>query len=167
MKLAEQTPLSGLRVGELIMEAGFPPGVVNILSGGPATGRALVGHKDVDKVAFTGSTEVGYEIMRSCHQKNLKRVTLELGGKSANIIMDDADMDVAIAQAQVGLFLNQGQVGPDTLVSFPLLVSLSPFLSLSPCLLSSPCLLVSFPRILLCLLLHRLFGCSRRADRSL
>jgi aldehyde dehydrogenase (NAD+) len=110
--------------------------VVNILSGGPATGRALVGHKDVDKVAFTGSTEVGYEIMRSCHQKNLKRVTLELGGKSANIIMDDADMDVAIAQAQVGLFLNQGQVGRVNLFS---IISLR---------LLVPPLLLSLPRLL-------------------
>jgi len=63
----------------------------------------------VDKVAFTGSTEVGYEIMRNSHKHNLKRITLELGGKSANIIMDDADLDLAIAQSQIGLFLNQGQ----------------------------------------------------------
>ena len=79
------------------MEAGFPEGVVNILSGyGPTAGRHLAQHADVDKVAFTGSTEVGYEIMRNAHQKNIKRVTLELGGKSANIIMDDADIDLAI-----------------------------------------------------------------------
>ena len=92
------------------MEAGFPEGVVNILPGyGPSAGQALAQHKLVDKVAFTGSTEIGYEIMRSSHKNNLKRITLELGGKSANIIMDDADIDVAIAQSQVGLFLNQGQ----------------------------------------------------------
>ena len=110
MKPAEQTPLTALRVGELIMEAGFPEGVVNILPGyGPSAGQALATHKDVDKVAFTGSTEVGYEIMRNSHKHNLKRITLELGGKSANIIMDDADIDLAIAQSQVGLFLNQGQ----------------------------------------------------------
>jgi aldehyde dehydrogenase (NAD+) len=110
LKPAEQTPLTALRLGELIMEAGFPAGVVNILPGyGPSAGRALAQHKDVDKVAFTGSTEVGLEIMRTAHVNNLKRVTLELGGKSANIIMDDADMDLAIAQSQVGLFLNQGQ----------------------------------------------------------
>ncbi len=110
LKPAEQTPLTALRVGELIMEAGFPEGVVNILPGyGPTAGQALAQHRDVDKIAFTGSTEVGYEIMRTSHKNNLKRVTLELGGKSANIIMDDADIDLAIAQSQVGLFLNQGQ----------------------------------------------------------
>jgi aldehyde dehydrogenase (NAD+) len=110
MKTAEQTPLSALRVGELIMEAGFPEGVVNILSGfGEDAGRHLSQHRDVDKVAFTGSTEVGYEIMRNAHKHNLKRITLELGGKSANIICDDADIDLAISQSKVGLFLNHGQ----------------------------------------------------------
>jgi len=110
MKTAEQTPLSALRVGELIMEAGFPEGVVNILSGfGEDAGRHLSQHKNVDKVAFTGSTEVGYEIMRTAHKHNLKRITLELGGKSANIICNDADIDLAIAQSKVGLFLNHGQ----------------------------------------------------------
>ena len=110
MKTAEQTPLSALRVAELIAEAGFPEGVVNILSGyGEVTGAHLAQHKDVDKVAFTGSTEVGYEIMRNAHRHNLKRITLELGGKSANVICDDADLDLAVAQSQVGLFLNQGQ----------------------------------------------------------
>lgn len=110
MKPAEQTPLTAMRVGELIMEAGFPAGVVNILPGyGPTAGASLAQHPLVDKVAFTGSTEIGYEIMRSAHKHNLKRITLELGGKSANIIMDDADMDLAIAQSQLGLFLNQGQ----------------------------------------------------------
>lgn len=100
MKPAEQTPLTALRVGELIMEAGFPEGVVNILPGyGPTAGQALAQHPHVDKVAFTGSTEIGYEIMRNSHKQNLKRITLELGGKSANIIMDDADIDLAIAQS--------------------------------------------------------------------
>ena len=100
VKTAEQTPLIALRIGELILEAGFPEGVVNILSGyGPSAGAALAQHHLVDKVAFTGSTEVGYEIMRTAHKNNLKRVTLELGGKSANIIMDDADIDLAIAQS--------------------------------------------------------------------
>lgn len=109
MKTAEQTPLSALRVAELIQEAGIPEGVVNILSGfGETAGRHLAQHKDVDKVAFTGSTEVGYEIMRTAHKHNLKRITLELGGKSANIICDDADLDQAVAQSQIGLFLNQG-----------------------------------------------------------
>jgi len=110
MKPAEQTPLTALRIGELIMEAGFPEGVVNLLPGyGPTAGQALAQHPGVDKVAFTGSTEVGYEIMRNSHKHNLKRITLELGGKSANIIMDDADIDMAIAQSQLGLYLNQGQ----------------------------------------------------------
>lgn len=110
LKPAEQTPLTALRLGELIAEAGFPAGVVNIVPGqGASAGKHLAQHHDVDKVAFTGSTEIGYEIMRTSHVKNLKRVTLELGGKSANIILDDADIDVAIAQSQLGLFLNQGQ----------------------------------------------------------
>jgi len=110
MKPAEQTPLTALRIGELIMEAGFPEGVVNILPGyGPSAGQALAQHPLVDKVAFTGSTEVGYEIMRSAHKHNLKRITLELGGKSANIILDDADIDLAIKQSQFGLFMNMGQ----------------------------------------------------------
>lgn len=79
------------------MEAGFPAGVVNIIPGFGAAGAALSKHPLVDKVAFTGSTEVGYEIMRNSHVNNLKRITLELGGKSANIVMDDADIDLAIA----------------------------------------------------------------------
>jgi aldehyde dehydrogenase (NAD+) len=106
LKPAEQTPLTALRIGELAMEAGFPEGVISILPGFGSTGAALSQHHLVDKVAFTGSTEIGYEIMRSAHKKNLKRITLELGGKSANIIMDDADIDLAINQAQVALFLN-------------------------------------------------------------
>jgi len=110
VKPAEQTPLTALRVGELLMEAGFPEGVVNIVPGfGPTAGAALVEHEDVDKIAFTGSTEVGLQIMSNSSRKRLKRVTLELGGKSANIIMDDADLDLAIRQSQLGLFLNQGQ----------------------------------------------------------
>jgi acyl-CoA reductase-like NAD-dependent aldehyde dehydrogenase len=96
IKPAEQTPLSALRIGELIIEAGFPDGVVNIVNGAAEVGKRLVKHKDVDKVAFTGSTVVGYDIMRNSHVHNLKRITLELGGKSPNIIMDDADMDLAI-----------------------------------------------------------------------
>ena len=79
------------------MEAGFPNGVVNVLPGyGPTAGQALVTSPLVDKVAFTGSTEVGYLIMKNAHDKNLKRITLELGGKSANIIMDDADLEMAV-----------------------------------------------------------------------
>jgi aldehyde dehydrogenase (NAD+) len=110
LKTAEQTPLSALRVGELIVEAGFPPGVVNILSGyGPTAGAAIAHHSDIDKVAFTGSTEVGHLIMEAAARSNLKRVTLELGGKSPNIVFADADLDAAIEGAHIGLYLNQGQ----------------------------------------------------------
>jgi aldehyde dehydrogenase (NAD+) len=110
MKPAEQTPLTALRVGELIVEAGFPEGVVNLLPGyGPTAGQALARHMDVDKVAFTGSTEVGHLIMEAAAQTNLKRVTLELGGKSPNIVFADADMDKAIEGSHFALFFNQGQ----------------------------------------------------------
>jgi len=110
MKPAEQTPLTALRVGELIVEAGFPEGVVNLLPGyGPTAGAAIARHMDVDKVAFTGSTEVGHLIMEAAAQTNLKRVTLELGGKSPNIIFADADMDKAVEGSHFALFFNQGQ----------------------------------------------------------
>ncbi len=110
LKPAEQTPLTALRVGELIVEAGFPEGVVNILPGyGPTAGAAIAWHNDVDKVAFTGSTEVGHLIMEAAAKTNLKRVTLELGGKSPNIVFADADMDQAIEGAHFALFFNQGQ----------------------------------------------------------
>jgi aldehyde dehydrogenase (NAD+) len=110
MKPAEQTPLTALRVGELMMEAGFPPGVVNLLPGyGPTAGAAIARHMDVDKVAFTGSTEVGHLIMKAAAETNLKRVTLELGGKSPNIVFADADMDQAVEGAHFALFFNQGQ----------------------------------------------------------
>jgi aldehyde dehydrogenase (NAD+) len=109
MKPAEQTPLTALRVGELVVEAGFPPGVINILPGyGPTAGAAISLHHDVDKVAFTGSNEVG-KIVMMVAAKNLKGVTLELGGKSPLVVFDDANLDVAIESAYVGLFLNQGQ----------------------------------------------------------
>ncbi len=109
MKTAEQTPLTAVRVAEYIKEAGFPAGVVNILSGFGDAGEYLSQHKDIEKVAFTGSTEVGYNIMRNSHVKNLKRVTLELGGKSPNIITAKADMEKAVNQACMGLFFNAGQ----------------------------------------------------------
>ncbi len=110
LKTAEQTPLSALRVGELIIEAGFPPGVVNILSGyGPTAGAAIARHPDIDKVAFTGSTEVGHLIMEASAHSNLKRITLELGGKSPNIVFADADLDAAIEGSHHALFFNQGQ----------------------------------------------------------
>jgi aldehyde dehydrogenase (NAD+) len=110
MKLAEQTPLSGLRMGELIQEAGFPPGVVNLLAGyGPTAGQALARHMDVDKVAFTGSTEVGHLVMKYAAESNLKRVTLELGGKSPNIVFADADLEAAATSSPMGVFANTGQ----------------------------------------------------------
>ncbi len=110
MKPAEQTPLSALRVGELVQEAGFPSGVVNLLPGfGPTAGQAITRHPQIDKVAFTGSTEVGRLIMEGAAQSNLKRVTLELGGKSPNIVFADADLDAAVEGAYFGLFFNQGQ----------------------------------------------------------
>src|SRR3954447_25760642 len=110
MKTAEQTPLTALRIGELILEAGFPQGVVNILPGyGPTAGAALARHMDVDKIAFTGSTEVGHLIMKAAAETNLKRVTLELGGKSPNIVLADADMNQAVEGSHFALFFNQGQ----------------------------------------------------------
>jgi aldehyde dehydrogenase (NAD+) len=110
MKPAEQTPLSALRIGELIVEAGFPEGVVNLLPGfGPTAGAAIASHMDVDKVAFTGSTEVGHLIMGAAAKSNLKRVTLELGGKSPNIVFADTDLDEAVEGAHFGLFFNHGQ----------------------------------------------------------
>jgi aldehyde dehydrogenase (NAD+) len=109
MKPAEQTPLSCLRLGELAMAAGFPDGVINIVPGfGETAGAALVDNSAVDKVAFTGSTEVGKLIMRNA-ASTLKRVTLELGGKSPNIVLADADLDAAVDGAMLGLYLNQGQ----------------------------------------------------------
>jgi aldehyde dehydrogenase (NAD+) len=110
LKAAEQTPLTALRVGELILEAGFPEGVVNILAGyGPTAGGAIARHMDIDKVAFTGSTEVGKLIMQSAAETNLKRVTLELGGKSPNIVFGDAPMEQAVEGSHFALFFNQGQ----------------------------------------------------------
>jgi acyl-CoA reductase-like NAD-dependent aldehyde dehydrogenase len=110
LKPAEQTPLTALRLGELILEAGLPDGVVNILPGfGPTAGAAIAGHPGIDKVAFTGSTEVGREIMKAA-TGNLKRISLELGGKSPNIIFPDADAKSAAFGALMGVFLNQGQV---------------------------------------------------------
>ena len=109
LKPAEQTPLSALRLGELILEAGFPPGVVNMVPGfGETAGARLANHPDVDKVAFTGSTEVGKLIARAA-TGNLKKVTLELGGKSPVIVFPDADLDRAIPGAASAIFFNQGQ----------------------------------------------------------
>nr|AGN03871.1 retinol dehydrogenase 2 [Aurelia aurita] len=110
MKLAEQTPLTGLYVASLIKEAGFPPGVVNIIPGyGPTAGAAISEHMDVDKVAFTGSTDIGKIIQQAAGKSNLKSVTLELGGKSPNIVFADANVDEAVELCHFALFFNQGQ----------------------------------------------------------
>jgi acyl-CoA reductase-like NAD-dependent aldehyde dehydrogenase len=110
LKPAEQTPLSALLLGELLAEAGFPPGAVNIVPGfGPTAGAAIVRHPGIDKVAFTGSTEVGREIVRES-AGNLKRISLELGGKSPNIVFPDADIDAAIQGSLMAVMYNQGQV---------------------------------------------------------
>merc|ERR1712156_936107 len=96
MKLAEQTPLTGLYIAELVREAGFPEGVVNVIPGfGPTAGAAIASHPDIDKVAFTGSTEVGKLIQRAAAD-TVKKVTLELGGKSPVVIMDDCDLEHAV-----------------------------------------------------------------------
>ncbi len=108
LKPAEQTPLSALRVGELALEVGFPPGVLNVLTGDGGTGAALVDHPDVNKIAFTGSTAVGREIGAKAG-KALKRVTLELGGKSPNIILPDADIDAAVKGSFQAIYFNSGQ----------------------------------------------------------
>ncbi|MGP0101290.1 MAG: aldehyde dehydrogenase family protein, partial [Solirubrobacteraceae bacterium] len=108
LKPAEQTPLSALRVGELALEVGFPPGVLNVLTGDGGTGAALVDHPDVDKIAFTGSTEVGREIGAKAGRA-LKRVTLELGGKSPNIILPDADIEAAVKGSFQAIYFNSGQ----------------------------------------------------------
>lgn len=109
LKPAEQTPLSVLRMAELAMEAGFPPGVINIVNGfGETAGDALVKHPDVDKIAFTGEHKTAQVIMRNAAE-TLKRLTFELGGKSPNIVFADSDLDAAVEGAYFGLFFNQGQ----------------------------------------------------------
>jgi aldehyde dehydrogenase (NAD+) len=110
LKTSEKTPLSALRVCELVVEAGFPPGVINVLSGyGPTAGQAIAEHPYIKKVAFTGSTAVGKRILEASAKSNLKKVSLELGGKSPNIIFPDADLDKAIASSTMAIFFNQGQ----------------------------------------------------------
>ena len=109
MKPAEQTPLTCLRMADLALEAGFPPGVINVVPGyGPTAGTALVKHPGVDKIAFTGEYRTAQIIMADAAQ-SLKRLTFELGGKSPNIVFADADIDAAVAGAEFGLFFNQGQ----------------------------------------------------------
>lgn len=110
LKPAEQTPLTALYVANLIKEVGFPPGVVNVLPGyGPTAGAAIASHMDVDKVAFTGSTQVGKLIQETAGKSNAKRVTLEMGGKSPLIIFDDANVDEAVSIAHAAVFANMGQ----------------------------------------------------------
>jgi acyl-CoA reductase-like NAD-dependent aldehyde dehydrogenase len=108
LKPAEQTPLTALRVGELALEAGIPPGVLNVITGDGSTGAALVDHPGVDKIAFTGSTSVGRQIGERAGRA-LKRVTLELGGKSPNVILPDADLEAAIKGSYTGIYFNSGQ----------------------------------------------------------
>jgi aldehyde dehydrogenase (NAD+) len=110
LKPAEQTPLTALRLGEICQEAGLPDGVLNIVQGyGPTAGAALAEHMDVDKIAFTGAHTTGRIIMQAA-SKNLKRISLELGGKSPNIVFADSDIDSAVAGAMTGIFLNQGEI---------------------------------------------------------
>ncbi len=110
VKPAELTPLTAIRIGELALEAGVPPGVLNIVTGsGSVVGNAMVAHPGVDKVTFTGSPNIGRGIMQGA-ASNFKRITLELGGKSANIIFNDADLDAAVRAAASGVFFNAGQV---------------------------------------------------------
>jgi acyl-CoA reductase-like NAD-dependent aldehyde dehydrogenase len=108
-KPAEEAPLSALRLAELALEAGVPPGVWNVVTGDGRTGAALAAHDDVDKISFTGSTDVGREVQQAA-AGNLKRLTLELGGKSANVVLEDADLDEALEGAMRATFRNQGQV---------------------------------------------------------
>ncbi|MDH3290005.1 MAG: aldehyde dehydrogenase family protein [Gemmatimonadota bacterium] len=110
LKPAPETPLTALALAEIMLEAGFPPGAINVIPGdGPTTGAALVRHPGVDKIAFTGSTPVGRQVMRDA-AGTLKRVTLELGGKSPNIVFADADLKAAVRGAQTGIFYGKGEV---------------------------------------------------------
>ncbi|XP_036323763.1 aldehyde dehydrogenase 9 isoform X2 [Rhagoletis pomonella] len=110
MKPAEQTPITALHLAALTKEAGFPAGVINIITGyGPTAGAAISSHRDIQKVAFTGSVEIGRIIMQSAAKSNLKRVSLELGGKSPVVVFEDADVDMAVDIAHEALFSNHGQ----------------------------------------------------------
>jgi len=110
LKPAEQTPLTALLLGELALEAGFPPGILNVIPGrGPITGQALVEHPDVDKICFTGSTSTGRLVMRTAAE-GPKKVSLELGGKSPNVVFADADLDAAVRGALTGIFYGKGEV---------------------------------------------------------
>jgi len=111
LKTAEQTPLSALYTCQLLVKAGFPKGVINVISGfGKTAGAAIASHMKIDKVAFTGSTAIGRQILKAAANSNLKKTTLELGGKSPNIVFNDADLEQAVSWANFGIFYNQGQV---------------------------------------------------------
>src|SRR5438309_1378211 len=110
LKPAEQTPLTAMRVAQLAQEVGFPDGVINVVPGyGPTAGAAVSSHMDIDKVAFTGEYTTGQLVSEAAAKSNLKRVSLELGGKSPNVIFADADLDAAVEGAYFALFFNQGQ----------------------------------------------------------
>ena len=110
LKPAEQTPLTALYLGKLTIEAGFPAGVVNVITGaGIPTGQAITRHMDIDKVSFTGSTEVGRSVLEGSARSNLKKVSLELGGKSPNVIFDDANLEAALDSLPWSSFYNSGQ----------------------------------------------------------
>lgn len=110
LKTAESTPLSALYACALVKEAGFPPGVLNVLSGYGQTGQYITSHMRIKKIAFTGSTATGRHVMRAAAASNLKKVTLELGGKSPNIVFADADLDKAVEFANMGIYFNSGEV---------------------------------------------------------
>jgi acyl-CoA reductase-like NAD-dependent aldehyde dehydrogenase len=110
LKPASQTPVTALKLGELFTDAGFPPGTVNVITGpGSKTGHAMATHPGIDKISFTGSTATGIELMKTC-ASTLKKITLELGGKSPNIVFADADIDAAVRGAASGIFYNKGEV---------------------------------------------------------
>ena len=105
-----KAPLGALQIGDLIVKAGFPPGVINILNGDGNTGALLASHMDIDRLSFTGSVETGKKIQIAATQSNLKRVTLELGGKSPSIIFDDADLDNALLHSSQSFLVHSGQI---------------------------------------------------------
>lgn len=111
IKTAELTPLYGIKLAQLVLEAGFPPGVIQILTGlGTVAGKAISQHMDISKLAFTGSGTVGRQIMIEAARSNLKKVTLELGGKSPSIVFDDADLENAVFWAVIGITAHNGQI---------------------------------------------------------
>jgi len=111
VKSSEKTPLTALQVAAMIKEAGFPPGVIQILSGyGPTAGQAMIMHPEISKIAFTGSGRTGRRILEASAASNLKKVSLELGGKSPSIVFDDCDLDAAVQWTNMGMFAHNGQI---------------------------------------------------------